>query len=114
MKTFHERLYAMLDDYAHDVYRVTKTFPREELYGATSQLRRASLSVILNYIEGYARGRTKVNKNFLEIAYGSLKESQYLIGFGIKENFLTQLQGAELLRRADELGGMLWGIISKL
>jgi len=42
------------------------------------------------------------------------KESQYLIGFGIKENFLTQSQGAELLRRADELGGMLWGVISKL
>ena len=87
----------MLDEYAHDVYRATRDFPREELYGVSSQLRRAGLSVTLNYIEGYARGRAKVNKNFLEIAYGSLKESQYLIGFSIKENFLAQSKGAELL-----------------
>ncbi len=43
-----------MDEYVHFIYKITKTFPKEELYGATSQLRRSSLSVILNYIEGYA------------------------------------------------------------
>ncbi|PJB19449.1 four helix bundle protein, partial [Candidatus Falkowbacteria bacterium CG_4_9_14_3_um_filter_36_9] len=59
--------------------KITRSFPKDELYGITSQLRRAALSVILNYIEGYARKRDKVYKNFLEISYGSLKEAKYLL-----------------------------------
>lgn len=47
-------------------YAVTKKFPKHEMYGATSQLRRAILSVILNYIEGYSRFRTKTTLLFFE------------------------------------------------
>ena len=85
MNDFQEKLVKKMDGYAHAVYKLTKNFPREELYGITSQLRRASLSVALNFIEGYARFRNKVNKNFLEISYGSLKESKYLIEFSFEE-----------------------------
>jgi len=74
-----------MDEYAHLAYSVTKNFPRQELFGITSQLRRAALSVVLNYIEGYARSRNKVNKNFLEISYGSLKESEYLLHFSLQD-----------------------------
>src|SRR5438876_1053441 len=97
-KTFHEDLKEQMDLYVHLVYQVTKSFPREELYGVTSQLRRATLSVILNYIEGYARMRPAVHKNFLEISFGSLQESRYLLGFSLKEKYLIE----EQFKRLDE------------
>jgi len=53
-----------MDEYAHLVYRITKEFSRDELYGVISQLRRSSLSVILNYIEGFARQKKAVKNNF--------------------------------------------------
>lgn len=53
MENFHQNLKNKMDEYAYLVYRLTQNFPREELYGVISQLRRAVLSVILNYIEGF-------------------------------------------------------------
>ena len=52
---FSDKLKRKMDEYVHLVYKLTRKFPKEELYGTTSQLRRAALSVILNYIEGFAR-----------------------------------------------------------
>lgn len=103
-----------MDDYAHLAYRLTKGFPQAELYGITSQLRRAALSVILNYIEGYARRREKINKNFLEISYGSLKESVYLLDFALVEGYLPKSAHGEAKELADRIGKMLWGIIEKI
>jgi len=113
-ETFHDKLKSKMDEYAHLVYALTRKFPKEENYGVTSQLRRSSLSVILNYIEGYARRRDKVHKNFLEISYGSLKESKYLLNFSLKEKYLTKTDYLETLRLAEEIGAMLWGVIRKL
>lgn len=90
IETYHEKLKKEMDEYAHFVYALTRNFPKEELYGVTSQLRRSALSVILNYIEGYARGREKVHKNFLEISYGSLKESKYLLHFSLVEKYISE------------------------
>ncbi len=113
-ETYHEKLKAKMDEYVHLIYKVTREFPKEELYGVTSQLRRAALSVILNYIEGYARGKNKVHKNFLEISYGSLKESKYLLHFSLVENYLSRTDYEKILKLADDIGAMLWGIIRKL
>ena len=113
-KSFHDKLKKKIDVFVHDVYKATRSFPREELYGVTSQLRRASLSVALNYIEGYARFRDKVHKNFLEISYGSLQESIYLIEFSSKEGFIKNDDATKLAKKADEIGAMLWGILLKL
>src|SRR4030042_2524144 len=57
---FHERLKKLMDQYAFEIYEITKKFPKDEIYSLTSQLRRAGLSVILNYIEGYARRKKLV------------------------------------------------------
>jgi four helix bundle protein len=113
-ETFHEKLKEKMDTYVHLVYMVTKNFPKDELYGATSQLRRAALSVILNYIEGYARIRDKVHKNFLEISYGSLKESRYLLDFVFVEKYMEEKDHNKTTVLADEIGAMLWGILRKL
>jgi four helix bundle protein len=112
--TFREKLQAKADSYAHAVYQTTKSFPKEELYGITSQLRRSALSVPLNCIEGYARQRSRIYVNFLEMAYGSLKESKYLLEFSAKEGYLPSQKLVELNQAAEELGAMLWAMIGKV
>ena len=101
--------------YVKQVYKVTKDFPRDELYGVTSQFRRAAMSVILNYIKGYARRRgkgCKVYKNFLKISYGSLRETKYLVYFSYSENYLDKANYQILinpptlkLRRTSDFSG---------
>lgn len=111
---FHKSLRQELDKYVHLVYKITKTFPKEELYGVTSQLRRATLSVMLNYIEGYARMKSKVHKNFIEISYGSLKESKYLLHFSLKEEYINKNDYQDIINLAEHIGAMLYGIIKNL
>lgn len=103
-----------MHEYNKLVYRVTKNFPKEELYGVTSQLRRASLSVILNFIEGYARFKSLVKLNFYEISYGSLKESKYLVYFSHTENYMSGENYQACMNLAEEVGRMLWRIMEPL
>ena len=105
---FPEQLKMKMDEYVHLVYKMTKSFPKEELYGATSQLRRSALSIILNYIEGFARQKKAVKQNFWEISYGSLKESKYLVYFSLIEKYLNQKDYDEAVKLAEEIGAMLW------
>jgi len=112
---FHDKLKKKMDDYVHFVYRVSQDFPVEERFGVKSQLRRSALSVILNYIEGYARRKNKVYKNFLEISYGSLKESEYLLKFSKEEKYIEDLDlYKKSLELADEIGAMLWGTFDRI
>lgn len=114
--SFYDDLKIKMHYFVKNVYKVSKSFPKDELYGITSQLRRATLSVILNFIERYARrkgNKCKVFKNFLEISYGSLKESKYLIYFSYTENFIDKDNYEKLINSADEIGKMLWSIINK-
>lgn len=113
-ETFHKQLKTKMDEYVHLIFAATKQFPKEELFGVTSQFRRAALSVILNYIEGYARCRNKVHINFLEISYGSLQESKYLLDFSLKEGYLAQDIYIKAEKLADDIGAMLWGILRKI
>lgn len=111
---FHDILKKKADRFAFTVYQVTKKFPREEIYGITSQLRRAALSVVLNYIEGYARNGEKQYRNFLLMSYGSLKESKYLIYFSYREKYLSEEEYKNLINLAEEVGAMLWKTIQGL
>ena len=113
-QSYFDKLKNKMDDYAHLVYEITRKFPKEELYGITSQLRRAVLSVALNYIEGYARMRNKVNKNFLEISYGSLQESRYLLEFCYKEKYMNETDYKFANKLSDEIGAMLWTVCQRV
>lgn len=112
--TFHKQLKERMDHFVDNVYLVTRKFPREEIYGVTSQLRRAALSVVLNYIEGYARQRDAVLKNFLEISYGSLKESLYLIEFSHRQQYMNDSEYKKLSEEGDKVAAMLYGILKKM
>ncbi len=105
-----------MHQYVRFVYKFTKNFPKDELYGVVTQIRRATLSIILNYIEGYARRKgshCKVYKNFMEISYGSLKESKYLLFFSFEENYISEEEYNKGIILTDKIGKMLWGTISK-
>lgn len=113
-ENYHDRLKKLMDELVNMTYDLTEKFPKSEIFGLTSQLRRSALSVILNYIEGYARQRKAVMKTFLEISYGSLKETKYLIYFSHRRKYLSTKEHDELILKTEEIGKMLWGTFSKL
>lgn len=102
------------DEYAHSVYKVSKKLPKEELFGLCSQLTRSALSVSLNIVEGYARQSKKSQKQFLVIAFGSLKESQYLLGFGRDEKYFLDHEIKPIYGIGDQVARMLWRKIQTL
>jgi four helix bundle protein len=99
------------DKLTQDVYKLTEKFPKEELYVLTSQLRRAILSVPANIIEGYARNRSKLFLNHLEIAFGSLAESRYFIYFAFKRKYINDEEYKRIIDEATEITKMLWASI---
>lgn len=107
-------LFAKADDLAQFVYELTYSFPKEELFGITSQLRRAVLSLPLNITEGYARRSDQDYRRFLDIAYGSLKEVKYLLYFSNKRKILSEPNYQKAMDMADELSRLLWRKISTL
>ncbi|MEK7496465.1 MAG: four helix bundle protein [Patescibacteria group bacterium] len=111
---FREQLKKKMDEYVKLVYHVTKSYPRDELYGVISQLRRSALSVVLNYIEGYARRRIPTCYHFWEMAYGSLQESRYLLELSLNENYLSTEDHKVLSGLADEISAMLWQSLKNL
>jgi len=71
------RAYELADELAILIYKITKDFPKEEIFGLTSQMRRAVISVPSNIVEGCARESLVEFVRFLEIAFGSLRELHY-------------------------------------
>ena len=109
-----EKLARLGDEIAQEVYPLTYKFPKEERFGLTSQLRRAIVSIPVNIIEGCNRLSDKEKKQFLNIAYGSLKEAQYLLYFVYKQGFISEKDYLRLKFKLDELGKLLFSFIRKL
>jgi len=97
-----------------EIYEATQSFPREECYGLTNQLRRAAVSVPSNIAEGQARFSQKEFHHFLSQARGSLTEieTQLLIAKGLR--YLSSAKADLLLSAADELGRVLNGLIASI
>jgi len=81
---------------AYQVYVVTRSFPKGEIYGITSQLRRAALSIPTNIVEGYSRKGDRELGRFLNVSLGSLAEVKYLIYFAHRLNYLSREDYAAL------------------
>jgi four helix bundle protein len=105
------RVWEKANEFALAVYKVTNKFPREELYGITSQLRRAALSVALNIVEGQASVSKKDFLNFLNIANRSLVESEYLLEFSRDLMYLNDPDYEALEKKRYELGLLLAAFI---
>jgi four helix bundle protein len=96
------------------IYQITNRFPKEEMFGLTSQIRRAATSVPSNIVEGKARGSNKDYKRFLLIARGSLEETKYQLLLAKDLKYIDEVSYKEILQLADETGKMLNGLINKL
>ena len=97
-----------------DVYRATSRFPKDELFGMTSQLRRASSSIPTNIAEGCGRGSDADFRRFLQIAFGSANEVEYLIFLSYELNYIQETQFIELNNKIVEVKKMLAEMIKKI
>ena len=97
-----------------EVYRVTKLFPKEELFGLTSQVRRAAVSIPSNIAEGQGRDSTKEFLHHLSIAYGSLCEAETQILIAKKLDYLGQQDYESLLDLAGRVGRLINGLSKSL
>jgi four helix bundle protein len=96
------------------VYRVTQTFPKSEVFGLTSQMRRASVSVPANIAEGYGRENLGSYVQFLRIAQGSLKELETHALLASRIGFSRQSDLDQVLNQAETTGKMLRALIRSL
>jgi len=96
------------------VYRVTDGFPRKEVYGLTSQMRRAVVSIPCNIAEGQARSTTRDFLNFLCIATGSLKEVETQVLISQRLGYLDEPQTSRLLDLTTEVGRVVSGLTNSL
>jgi four helix bundle protein len=98
-------------DFVMDVYRTSKTFPREELYGLSTQLRRAAVGVPTNIAEGQARFAANEFHHFLGRARGSLVEVETQLMIAQNLAYFSPEHGKQLLDKSAELGKILNGLI---
>lgn len=96
------------------VYELTKTFPRSEQFGLSSQLRRASVSIIANIAEGYRRRHRADYVRFLEIAFGSQAETEALLLLARELGYASEAQLSAATQLADRTGAVLFRLIESL
>src|SRR5713226_1900678 len=101
----------LADDLTVAVHERTRAFPKEEMYGLTSQLRRASYSVPANIVEGASRESKRDYLHFLYISRGSLSETQYFIHLARRLGYLTSDEADKLHTQTKQTFGCLHGLI---
>jgi len=99
---------------ATSIYRVSGSWPKDELYGLTSQARRAAVSVCANIAEGYGRENRGSYLQFLRIAQGSLKEVETHLEIAVRIGLVNEQQTAGPLEQSESVGKLLRLLIRKL
>ena len=97
-----------------EVYRVSRDFPREELYGLTSQLRRAAVSIPSNIAEGCGRGTDGEFARFLNIAMGSAYEVEYQMLLARDLGYIETMQHQSLELKITEIKKMMTGLLRSI
>lgn len=97
-----------------EIYRATKPFPKEEMYGLTNQLRRAAVSIPSNIAEGQGHLSDKEFRRFLGHARGSLMELETQTYIASNLDYLTKDRTKDLLEREAEVGRLLNGLLNSL
>lgn len=101
-------------DFADEIYKSTTSFPKEERFGLTNQLRRAAVSISSNIAEGSGRHSDNEFVRFVSIAYGSLMECVSQLHIAQRQKFLQESDFNRLIERADQLARMLSGLSATL
>ena len=115
MKDFHElKVWQKAHQLTLEVYRITAAFPREELYGLTSQIRRACSSIATNLAEGCGRNGDMEFARFCSMAMGSASELEYHLLLAKDLKLIKPVDYQELDQRATELKRMLTALMQKL
>jgi four helix bundle protein len=108
------KLWERATELALQVYAVTNPFPKDELYGLTSQIRRAAVSIPSNIAEGSERKSDKDFIRFLRVSHGSLAELETQLFIALKLNYLDEAAYMKLLPLCSEIGKMINGLSSSL
>lgn len=106
-KTFKDLIvWQKAHQFVLDVYKLSENFPKTEIYGLTSQLRRAAISIPANIAEGFKKNGSADKARFMNIAQGSLEEVRYYL---ILAQDLNYANTGELQQKIDEVGRLLFG-----
>lgn len=97
-----------------DVYQVTKSFPKEEVFGLTGQLRRAVSSIAANIAEGFGRSTQGDFTKFLQISLGPANESEYFLILGNDLTYMAKSEFDNSYRQVNEIKAMLIALIQKV
>lgn len=95
---------------AHLIYDITGKFPKDELFGLTSQMRRAVLSVCANIAEGYSRRSSRDRKHFYQMAISSLTEVEFFIDFAFERNYMNKEEYEKIIDAQIEAAKVLSGL----
>ena len=101
-------------DLVSGIYEITKAFPREEMYGLTSQIRRAAVSVPSNIAEGQGRRSDREFSRFLSIAHGSLREMETQVLIAQRLGYLQDENADGMLGLSAEVGRLMNGLSKRL
>lgn len=108
------RAFELADEVAILIYRTTKGFPKEEVFGLTSQMRRAAVSVPSNIVEGCARESQVEYLRFLEIAFSSLRELNYQFSLARRLGFMKEADTVECESKMLETEKVLGALIRSM
>ncbi|HAO52642.1 TPA: four helix bundle protein [Candidatus Magasanikbacteria bacterium] len=115
MQDYHDLLvWSKSLEFVKLVYKLTNLFPKEEIYGLTSQLRRAAVSVLANIVEGRGKSTDKDFLKFLYISKGSLNECQCYFELAKELDFINQKQFDYIENKRGEVGFLLFKLIKSL
>ncbi len=105
------KAFQVADELAISIYQITKNFPREELFGLTSQMRRAAVSVPSNIVEGCCRESQADFLRFLDIALGSAQELDYQLSLASRLDYLPMDRDSEVSDLSQRTVQILYGLI---
>ena len=108
------RAFELANEVAISIYRATRTFPKEEIYGLTSQMRRAAVSIPSNIVEGCARESLTEYLRYLEIAFASARELHYQFTLATHLGYVNAVEVPEYESKFTEVEKVLYALIRSL
>ena len=115
LKSFKQlRIWQKGIEIVKDIYALTKNFPKEEVYGLTSQMKRSAISIPSNIAEGFKRNHNKEQKQFLSIALGSAAELETQLIISTELGFAREDEMGKIFEKLDHASRMMTALLGKL